>query len=84
MFSDISRYVTQESIACCVFRHVTDVAADQLHGIATIAAEQAVAVIRLRRRAIDDGNEVSGDDDSVLAFLRGILWDEGLLYNFHG
>ncbi len=33
--------------------------------------------------AIDDGYEVSGDDDAVLAFHFGILGYEGLFYDLH-
>ena len=83
MLSYISRYATHKSFARRVLRHVADVATGQLHGVAAIAAEQAVAILRLAGRTIDDGNEVICDDDSVLAFLRGILWDESLLDNFH-
>lgn len=36
-----------------------------------------------RRGAVNDGNEIRGDDDSVLASLCGILRDDGLLYYFH-
>ena len=83
MFSHVDRYATQESLARRILWHAADIAADQLHSVAAITAEQAVTILRLGGRAIDDGYEIICDDDSVLAFLRGILWDEILLDNFH-
>ena len=83
VLANVSCNTTQKSLARRVLRHVADVATGQLHGVTAIAAEQAVAILRLAGRTIDDGNEVICDDDSVLAFLRGILWDESLLDNFH-
>ena len=65
----------QESLAGGVFRHPADIVADQLHGVSAIAVEQAVAILRLGRRTIDNSNKISVYDDSVLAFLRGILGD---------
>ena len=68
-------------------RHVgggfTDKVGNDAHGIAAVGAGATVAVGRLGSGAIDDGNVVFSDDDAVLAFLRGILWDKGLLDNFH-
>ena len=83
MLSYISCYTTHKILKCGVFWHVTNVVAHQFHGIAAITTEETVTVLRLAGRAIDDGYEVSGYDDAVLAFLRGILWNEGLLDYFH-
>ena len=83
MLANVGRNTTKKSFAGRVLGHAANVATGQLHGVAAIAAEQAVAILRLAGRTIDDGNEVICDDDSVLAFLRGILWDESLLDNFH-
>ena len=83
MLSYISRYTTQESLACGILGHVANVAADQLHGISAIAVEEAVAILRLRRRTINDSYEIICDDDAVLAFLSGVLGDEVLLDDNH-
>ena len=83
MLTDIGRNATQKGITGGVLGHAADVAADKLHGVATVAAQQTVAVFRLRGAAVYNGNEVSGDDDAVLAFLRGVLGDEVLLDDVH-
>ena len=76
-------YTTHKILKCGVFWHVTNVVAHQFHGIAAITTEETVTVLRLAGRAIDDGYEVSGDDDAVLAFHFGILGYEGLFYDLH-
>ena len=63
--------------------HAADVAADKLHRIASIAHPGAMAVGGLRGGSVDDSDEVICDDDSVLAFLRGALRNDALLYYFH-
>ena len=63
--------------------HLTDIATDQLHGITAIAHHGTVVAWRLRGRAVDDGDKVICDDDSVLAFLRGTLRNDALLDYFH-
>ena len=73
----------QESLAGSVLRHPADIVADQLHGVAPITVKQAVAILRFRCRAVDNCNKISAYDDSVLAFLRGILGYECLLDYFH-
>ena len=83
MLADIGGDATQKQFARRILGHGTHVFADQLHGIASVAAEHAVAIVRLRRAAVDNGYEIISYDDSVLAFLRGIFRDEGLLDNFH-
>ena len=83
MPSYIRCYATYKSFERGVLWHVTNVTAHQFHGIATITAEETVTILRLAGRAIDDGNKIICDDDAVLAFLRGILGDEGLLDYFH-
>ena len=42
-----------------------------------------MAVVGLGGAAVDDGYKVSGYDDSVLAFLFGVLGDEVLFDDFH-
>ena len=64
-------------------RHAADVAADEAHGVLSVAVQKTVATIGLRGGAVDDGNKVRGDDDAVLAFLCGVLRDDGLLYDGH-
>lgn len=83
MLADIGGNPTQKHFAGCILGHGTNVFADQLHGIASVAVEYAVAIVRLRRAAVDNGDEIISYDDSVLAFLRGIFGDEDLLDNFH-
>ena len=83
MLSNISCYATEKALARRVLRHAANVAGDQLHGIAPIAAKKAVTMLRLRRGAIDDGYEIICDDDSVLAFHLWILRDEVLFDNLH-
>lgn len=73
----------EKLLASDVLWHVPDVACRQLHGIAAIGPQQTVAVLALGGAAVDDGYKVSGDDDSVLAFLFGVLGDEGLFYDSH-
>ena len=62
---------------------MADVAADELHGIAAVGAPQTMAQLALGCAAIDDGNEISGDDDAVLAFHLGVLGNECLFYDLH-
>ena len=63
--------------------HLADDAADDGHRITAVGHAGAPLARGLRGGAIDDGDEVICDDDSVLAFLRGILWCEALLDDFH-
>ena len=63
--------------------HVADITAYDSHGIASIAHPWAMAVGGLRGGSVDDGDEVICNDDSVLAFLRGALRNDALLYYFH-
>ena len=75
---------TKKLIASDLLWHSAYKTSRQQHGIAAIAVKPAVAVVALGGRAVNDRCEVSGDDDSVLAFLFGILADECLFYYFHG
>ena len=84
MLADVGRDAAEKLLAGGGLGHAADVAADQLHGVTAVAAQQAVAQQALRRAAVDDGYEVSGDDDSVLAFRLWVLGDEYLFYNLHG
>ena len=83
MFAYAGCNTAKEGFACDVLRHAANIGAHQLHGVPPVAVEQAMAIVGLGRGAVDDSNKVICDDDAVLAFPRGILWDEGLLYNFH-
>ena len=66
-----------------VGRHLADKARDDLHGIAAIAHQEGVTVGGFRGRTVDDGNEVTCDDEAVLAFLLGVLCDQALLDDIH-
>ena len=83
VFADVSRDALHKLRAGNVFRHLADITTDQQHRIASIAIEQTVAILRLAGRTVDNGYEVICDDDSVLAFLRGVLRDEALLDDLH-
>ena len=83
VLANVSGDTTKKGLACGVLRHAADIVADQLHGVSTVAAKQAVTILRLGRRTIDNCNKISAYDDSVLAFLRGILGYECLLDYFH-
>ena len=83
MFANAGCDTTYKLLASDVFGHAADVAADELHGIAAIGAPHAMTQLALGCAAIDDGYEVSGDDDAVLAFHFGILGYEGLFYDLH-
>ena len=63
--------------------HLADDTADDGHRIAAIRHAGTPLARGLRGGTVDDGNEVICDDDSVLAFLRGVLWCEALLDNIH-
>ena len=84
VLANICRHTTEEALTCSILWHTTNVATHQLHSITPITTKETVAILRLRGRAIDDSYEIICDDDAILAFLRGILWDECLLYYFHG
>ena len=83
MLADISRHTTQKLFARGGLGHLADITCRQVHGIATIGAKQAMAILGLRRTAVDDSYEVICYDDAVLAFLLGVLGDDGLFYNLH-
>ena len=83
MLADIGRYTTEESFAGGSLGHLTDIACCQLHGITAIGAKQAMAIVTLRRAAVDDGYEIIGYDDAVLAFLLGVFRYDALLENYH-
>ena len=72
-----------ELMARCVRSQFLDAAADDGHGVAAVGHTGAPLARGLRGGAVDDGDEVICDDDSVLAFLRGVLWREALLDDFH-
>ena len=72
-----------ELMARCVRSQFLDDTADDGHGVAAVGHAGAPLARGLRGGAVDDGNEVICDDDSVLAFLRGVLWREALLDDSH-
>ena len=84
MLADISRHTTQKLFARGGLGHLADITCRQVHGIATIGAKQAMAILGLRRTAVDDCYEVICYDDAVLAFLLWVLGDDCLFYNLHG
>ena len=64
-------------------RHVSDEGGDGTHGTKAVAHHRSPFTVGLRGGAVDDGNEVTCDDDSVLAFPGGALRSEALLYDLH-
>ena len=62
-----------------VRRHLADEAADDGHGVTAVGHAGTPLARSLRCGAVDDSDEVICDDDSVFAFLRGVLGDEALL-----
>ena len=72
-----------ELMAAGVGRHLADITTDELHGIAAIAHEGAMATLGFGCAAVDNGNKIRSYDDSVLAFLAGAFRYDALLENFH-
>ncbi len=83
MLADISRDTTEEGFAGGVLGHLANITCCQLHGITAIGAKQTVTILSLRCAAVDDSDKIIGYDDAVLAFLLGVLADDGLFYNLH-
>ena len=67
-----------------VSRHLTNIARNDLHSIATITHQKGVTMGSLRGGSVDHSDEVTCDDETVLAFLLGVLRYEALLDNLHG
>ena len=67
-----------------VCRHFADISRDDLHGIASITHQQRVMAGGFGCRPVDNGDEITCDDESVLAFLFGVLRDQALLDDSHG
>ena len=67
-----------------VCRHFADISRDNLHGIASITHQQRVMAGGFGCRPVDNGDEITCDDESVLAFLFGVLRDQALLDDLHG
>ena len=63
--------------------HAAEIAAHDPHGIAPIAHPGAMMNGGLGGGTVDNGDEVICDDDSVLAFLRGVLRNDALFEDFH-
>ena len=72
-----------EFVARCVCLHLAYIAANEQHGIATIAHRGTMAALGLRCATINNGYKIICDDDPVLAFLRGVFRYDALLYYFH-
>ena len=72
-----------ELMARGVRRQPSDDAADDGHRISAVGHAGAPLARGLRGGAVDDSDEVICDDDSVFAFLRGVLGDEALLDDCH-
>ncbi len=66
-----------------VSRHLSYVFRYQTHGVSPIAHQGVMATGCLRCGTIDHGNKIICNDDSVLAFPRGALRNDALLYYFH-
>ena len=66
-----------------VCRHLTDIAADEYHGIAAIADTWAMVTLGLGSASVDHSDEIICDDQAVFAFLCGALRYEVLLDDFH-
>ena len=74
----IAELVTGESALGMAY-----IAADKLHAVVSVGAEEAEAAVGLRCGAVDDGNIVACDDDVILAFLCRTLGDNALFDDFH-
>ena len=72
-----------ELMAADVGGHMAYIAADKQHGVSPVAHPATMSALGLGGAAVDDGDEVICDDEAVLAFLRGILWDEALFEDCH-
>ena len=64
-------------------RHLFYISADDGGGIASVAHPPRQTAIGLACAAVDDGDEVSGDDDCVLWFLFRVFAYYLLFYDFH-
>ena len=83
MFFDSTGSANTELMARGVGRHLADIACNDFHRIATVTHQQGVAVGGFRGGAVDDSDEVTCDDETVLAFLLGVLGDLVLLDDGH-
>ena len=83
MTTDISRHPSAELTAADGLGGMAQVPADELHAVAPVGAEQAVAQGALAGAAVDDGNEVIGDDESVFTFSVGAFGYDALFDNLH-
>jgi hypothetical protein len=81
--TDISRYPSAELLAADGLGSMAQVSADELHAVAPVGTEQAVAQCALAGAAVDDGYEVIGDDESVLTFPIGAFGYDALFDNLH-
>ena len=72
-----------ELVAGVAGRHAADVAGDGAHGSLAVAHRLVPFAPGLRGGAVDHGDEVICDDDSVLAFPGGVLRDDVLFDDVH-
>ena len=66
-----------------VGRHLAYIVTDELHRIAPIAHERAMALMGLGGATIDDCDKIRSYDDAVLAFLVGVFRYDALFYYSH-
>ena len=83
MAEDIGGDAPAEVMATAVGWHSADISADEPHGIAAVAHPGTVTTVSLGGAAVDDGDKVICDDDSVLAFPSGVFRRKALLDDFH-
>jgi hypothetical protein len=62
-------------------RHGADECFDQRHAVTSVAHLGMDAMRGLAGTAIDDGNEVIGDNDTILTVVLQVLADDVLLYD---
>ena len=64
-------------------RHAADISGNDMHSILAVAHKRMEATFGFRSGSVDNGNEITCDDETVLAFLLGVLRYEALLDNIH-
>ena len=64
-------------------RHATDIGCYDMHSVLAVAHKRMEATFGFRGGSVDDGNKITCDDETVLAFLFGVLRYEALLDDVH-
>ena len=83
MFSDLFGNFNAELVAGYSLWHVLYNTCYCFHGVAPVAVENTISPVCFRCGAVNNGNKIVSDDDSVLAFC---LWGFRFLllfYNLH-